>query len=789
MRGLFRGTVYHAFLIPVVVLVAGGLVALAMLPAVASAGRAVKAADKTLLGDTNPLIIPTFPLRSTIYAADGTILATLFQDENREYLTLDQVAPIARDAVISVEDHNFYKHGPVDFTSILRAALANLKAGRVVQGGSTITQQLVKNTEVGAADTFKRKFQEAQLAFRLERTYSKNQILELYLNEVYLGHQTYGIGAASEYYFGTTADKITLPQAALLAGMIQAPVSWDPILHPADAMFRRNTVLGDMLKYGYISQVQYDQAIGTPIRISKRGRTANAFGREPYWTAYVVNLFENNPAFGKTLADRKRLLFQGGLKIYTTLQPKLQNAARNIIKQHLPHAGPQPPSDPQAALATVVPQTGAIQVMVGGMDYTKSKFDLAWQGRRSTGSAFKAFTLVAAMEQGVPPGRVYDSRSPQTIDGCQAGGWTVNNAEPGGGGFLNLWSATSGSVNVVFAQLIRDVGPENVLNAAAVMGIPRSQMQPVCSLTLGTGVGTNPLEMASAYSTLANGGVHCQPFAIAKVVGANNKVLFRAKAKCKQVIPAPVSAQVTAMLQGVISHGTGTAANIGRPEAGKTGTGQNYQDAWFMGYVPQLTTGVWVGYPKAEIPMRNLAVLGGRNAFGGSIAAPIWHDFMLLAVANLPVKSFPQAPPQKGGTIPDVTGLQQKDAEDALTKANFVPIAKPVDSTDPKGTVVTQSPAGGSSAPLGSAVTINVSTGIAPTKAVPNVVGKTQAAASATLKGVGYAVKVVFQTVSDPSKDGIVLSQSPGAGTKLQVGKTVTIVVGQLSPSPSPSPT
>jgi membrane peptidoglycan carboxypeptidase len=351
---------------------------------------------------------------------------------------------------------------------------------------------------------------------------------------------------------------------------------------------------------------------------------------------------------------------------------------------------------------------------------------------------------------------------------------------------MNLWDATAHSVNVVFAQLIRDIGPDNVLDAAATMGIPRNHMVPVCSLTLGTGVGTNPLEMTSAYSTLANDGVHCTPYAISKVVDRAGHVIFKAKPSCHQVIPPEVAAQVTAMLQGVISHGTGTAAQIGRPEAGKTGTGEDYQDAWFMGYVPQLCTGVWVGYSKAEIPMRGLRVLGGANAFGGTIAAPIWHDFMLQAVANLPVENFPNPPPQKAGTVPDVVGLKQADAETALTKANFVPQVKQVDSTKPAGTVVSQNPAGGASAPLGTLVEIDVSTGKAPVSKVPNVVGETQAKAEADLQAAGFKVSVVYQQVFDPKENGIVLSQDPKGGTKRPQGSTVTIVVGTFGPPPTP---
>jgi membrane peptidoglycan carboxypeptidase len=301
--------------------------------------------------------------------------------------------------------------------------------------------------------------------------------------------------------------------------------------------------------------------------------------------------------------------------------------------------------------------------------------------------------------------------------------------------------------------------------------------------------------MTTAYSTLANRGRHCTQYSIQKVLSSDGKTIFNNKPRCKQVIPANVAAQVTAMLQGVISHGTGTAAQIGRPEAGKTGTGQSFQDAWFMGYIPQVCTGVWVGYSKGEIPMRSLRVLGGGEAFGGSIAAPIWHDYMAQAVAKLPVEQFPTPPPQKSGTVPNVVGLTQRDAEDTLTKASFVPIATTVDSPLPAGTVVSQSPSGGSSAALGSLVSIGVSNGKGPKPSpkpkavpVPDVVGETRSQASKDLKSQGFVVSITYQRVTDPKRDGIVLDQSPTGGTKAPPGSTVSIVVGRRGgPNPSPS--
>ena len=466
------------------------------------------------------------------------------------------------------------------------------------------------------------------------------------------------------------------------------------------------------------------------------------------------------------------------------------------MKSHLPRSGPEPPADPQAAIVSIQSRTGAIQTMVGGTDYSKQKIDLASQGARSTGSAFKAFTLVAAMEQGVPPGRVYSSKSPAVIPKCpnNGGPWTPFNAEGAGdSGFLNLWQATADSINVIFAQLIADIGPESVVEAAKAMGLT-GYIPDVCAITLGA-VAVSPLSMTTAYSTLANGGKHCTAYSVQKVVASDGKTIYTHKPHCKQVVPAAVATQVTAMLQGVIAHGTGTAAQIGRPEAGKTGTGESFQDAWFMGYVPQVCTGVWVGYSKGEISMRSLRVLGGGEAFGGTIAAPIWHDFMVQAVANLPVEQFPTPPQQKGGTVPNVVGMQQNDAEKTLTKANFVPIARTVDSPETAGTVVAQSPAGGSSAVLGSSVTISVSNGKGPKPSpkpkkvpVPDVVGETKQQASTDIQSQGFAVSVSYQTVTDPKKDGIVLSQSPAGGTKASPGSTVSIVVGKRGPGPSPTP-
>jgi membrane peptidoglycan carboxypeptidase len=322
------------------------------------------------------------------------------------------------------------------------------------------------------------------------------------------------------------------------------------------------------------------------------------------------------------------------------------------------------------------------------------------------------------------------------------------------------------------------------------MGVrgPNVYIPAVCAITLGS-VSVNPLAMTAGYATLANGGIRCEPFAIARVVDRDGKTIFRARPSCQRAVRAQIAAQVTAMLRRVVeTGGTGWRANIGRPQAGKTGTGQDYKDAWFMGYVPQMATGVWVGYANREYAMRGLRVLGGGNAFGGTIAAPIWHDYMVKAVRGMPVRDFPKPPPEKRGTVPNVVGLRQRQAVSVLTEADFTPIVRMVDSLEPRGVVVAQSPAGGTSAPLGIGVTIDVSTGVAPRTRVPRVVGLRLAEARDRLLRAGFAVEVVEVAVEDPGQDGIVLGQDPRGGSTRPQGTTVTVRVGRLEAEPSPSP-
>ncbi|HEX9123757.1 MAG TPA: transglycosylase domain-containing protein [Actinomycetota bacterium] len=631
------------------VAIVGGA-AFALLLAVVPVGLTVHAALDTARHDFLskvgvPLKLPPMAERSTILAADGSVLQRVDLDFDRRVVPLGVYPRLTVRAVLAIEDHAFFQHGPLDFRSIARAAIADLLAGHIVQGGSTIAQQLVKDTVTGDAQTLTRKLHEAVDAIRLEHTYTKRQVLGMYLNEVYLGSGVYGFAAAAQYYFDETPDRLTLPQSALLAGMIESPSYYDPIASPNKARWRRNEVLSRMAGLGWIPRATYQRVASTPIRLSTAGRNTVQSQPDSFWSQFVIDSFLSNPRFGPTVNDRMHALFQGGLKVYTTLDPSLERDAEQAIANRMTG-----PGLPQSALVSIVPQTGAVRALaVGNWPFGSNQYDLATDpgGGRTAGSSFKAFTLAAALEQGISPNAVYNGDSPKTIPNCGGGQtWTLHNAEPGSGNYP-LWLATADSVNVVFAQVIDQVGPDAVARVAHRMGIT-SPLTPVCPLTLGTSP-VSPLEMTSGYSTLANDGVHCQPYALARVVDSTGRTIYRAHPDCTRAIPASVAEEETAMLQNVIRFGTGTAADIGRPAAGKTGTGDNYQDAWFVGYVPQLATGVWVGDASAEVPMSS--VPGYGPGFGGTLAAPIWHDFMAAATAGSPVIDF-APPPIPFGAMP-----------------------------------------------------------------------------------------------------------------------------------------
>jgi len=573
--------------------------------------------------------IPVGPQTTFVFDRHGKPVTTLHAEVNRTIVPLGQISPNLQDAVVAVEDRDFYRHGALDAVAIFRAAYENALNGRILQGGSTITQQLAKNLFTSGARTLPRKVHEAVLAVKLEKRYTKRQILSMYLNTVYFGHGAYGAQAAAETYFGVPAGRLKPLPAATLAGIIAAPGQFDPATHPQDALARRNLVLKDLGQQGYITPTQASRLEGKRLKVPGLAHPQPTL--YPYFMDTVTQRLLNLTGYTKT--------FEGGLRVTTTLDQKDQQAAERAVSSELPS-----PSDPSAALVAIDPATGEIRALVGGRDFDKQKFNLATQAHRQTGSAAKTFTLTAAMEQGIslkstwsgPPHLIVDD--PRCMDPKTGKPWDVSNFADESAGTMSLLDATAHSVNTIFAQLVLDVGPDQVVKAAKALGV-RTRLQAVCSITLGSQAVT-PLDMATAYATLADRGVRHDTQVVSSIRDASGHVLWRDGSKGVRAVPENDADLVTYALQGVVTHGTGTAATLPRrPVAGKTGTGQSFRDAWFCGYTPQLAACVWVGYKKGEISMHN--VEGYADVFGGSIPARIWHDFMSTAMAGQRVLDFP----------------------------------------------------------------------------------------------------------------------------------------------------
>lgn len=618
--------------------VVAGLVALLLAPALLAVGvgahQAVEVYQHTAIPKT-----PSLPRTTFVYDRDGNLLTTLHGAVNRVPIPLKEIPKSMRRAVIAAEDENFYQEEGVSIPAIVRAAWVNIVNHQVLQGGSTITQQYVKDVYTGDERTLVRKVREAIIAQKLSRRYSKNAILAKYLNEVYFGHGAYGIQAAALAYFGKNASQLNVLQSATLAALIAAPALFDPIASPSRAMDRRNWVLDRMVTLKYLGPRKAANLKARPVHTSP---SVGAPVPGQYFLSYVTKTLEHRFGTAET--------FGGGLQVHTTLDVHLQRLARMAVDSHL-----STPGDPSAALVAMDPHTGEVLAMVGGRSHDKVKFNLATQARRQAGSSFKPYTLATAISQGIsllsrwngPPDLVIDDPRCQTTDPKTGvtGPWDVHNFADESAGTMTLLDATANSVNTIFSQVVLDVGPDNIVTTAHRTGI-RSPLQPVCSITLGTQAVT-PLEMTDGYATLASRGVRHWPEPIQEVQSASGKVLMQPNGAPKRVLPQKVADLVTYALEGVIQHGTGTAANIGRPAAGKTGTAENFQDAWFCGYTPQLTTCVWVGYPKGEIPLLN--VEGFPDVFGGSIPALIWHDFMQKALAGVTPQDFP---------TPDLSGYE-----------------------------------------------------------------------------------------------------------------------------------
>jgi penicillin-binding protein 1A len=581
---------------------------------------------------------------SLVYAADGSRLGTVPSWRRRQPVPLERMSPWLRRATVAIEDRRFWtRPSALDYEAILRAAIANLKAREVVQGGSTITQQLVRDrylTREGA--TLRRKLDEACLAVELERATPRRLILQAYLNRAFYGNHSYGVEAAARTYFGRSARRLSVAQAALLAGLPQAPSRYDPFERPRAARRRRDQVLAAMRSVGAISPVRYRAAARRPLRLAP-GRFYTAIRARTFFGYLQRELVHR---FGGPRARR------GGLRVVTTLDRRLQRLADDAIRGWLSRS-----TDPAAALVAIDPGSGAIRAMTAfAPSHRNIKFNLASQSRRQAGSAFKVFTLAAALETGISLGSAWRGPASLTIPARRcpttSGGWTVRNFGGSSRGTLSLLQATQFSVNTIYAQVAVRVGPAHVVDVAHRMGI-RSPLQPVCSITLGPEA-VSPLEMTAAFATLAARGVRPRPQALRRVTAPGGRVIARLSRRGRRVLARSVADRVAYALALVVEAGTGRAAYFGRPAAGKTGTAEDVKDAWFCGYVPQLAACVWVGYPQAEIPLRDVA--GFAEVVGGSVPARIWHDFMDPAMRDEPVRELAtpsaarlESPPRPSG--------------------------------------------------------------------------------------------------------------------------------------------
>ncbi len=645
--------------------------------------------------------------RSRVLYSDGSLLAILHGEEDRKPVRLERMPDHAWQAIVAAEDRKFFEHEGYDPAGIGRAMLANFQAGGVEQGGSTISQQVARMNfkEVGLEQSIERKLKEVAFAVALEERFTKQQILDRYVNQVYFGAGAYGLQAASEEFFDTNVEKITPDQAAILAGLISSPSRYNPRANPDEAKVQRDLVLNSMAEAGYLSRSEAAEYARLPLEIAPPSKGTN---KQPAILEEVMREFNANPLFGATVEERVDNLFNGGLRIKTTIRPRLQRLAQQTVENNFSGGGPT------AAIGVVDPRTGAIKAAASSKKYNRDNFNLAIRGRRQPGSAFKPFVMAEALRQGFSPSTTLSGKSPIVLSQRYGPSWSVSNYGGASYGQLDMATATKKSVNTYFAQLIRLVGVEKSVRLAEKLGISREGIGapgfygPAIVLG-GLNRGTTPIEMASAYGTFANNGVHIDPFLIAQVKRGKKELLKREPQKTQVLKPA-VNATALRILQGPPSSGgTAPIAQLpGWPVAGKTGTTQEATDAWFVGTTPVLSTAVWVGYPKSQVRM--------YGATGGGTAAPVWKQFMSAALSGREPRSFPSVNEAefvgKTVNVPNVVGLSAQDALAKLAKAKLIGQAQLQASAAAAGSVLWASPS--DKAQVGTTVYLGVSTGVPP---------------------------------------------------------------------------
>ncbi len=756
----------------VVAMVMGLLSAGLVLPFAGGLGLASKKVAKVMQELPTSLTAAALPQTTKVLARDGTVLA-LWYDQNRVDVTLDQVAPIMREALLSTEDYRFYQHGALDLKGTLRAFITNQISGGVVQGGSSITQQMVKMTlleqatteaerRAVTADTYERKLTELRYAMAFEQNYSKDWILQRYLNIAYFGDGAYGIQAAARHYFSKDASKLTIREAALLAGLVQNPTAYDPTTNPENATTRRNEVLGRMADLSVITPAQATKAEAAPLGLHVSNNPNGCVSSiAPFFCDYVRRYLLLDPALGDTVEARQNLLNSGGLTIKTTLDPRFQKASDKAVRRHV-----YPTDNAIGGLAMVVPGTGQVRALsqsrpMGAnvkkgqtyLNYTVPKTYGDANGFQA-GSTFKVFVLSSAINQGFPANAYISAPSRMSIpissysycDGPLQSTqfWNVANSTGFGIPAFNLYTGTRESVNTFFAQLEQRTGLCEPITLARQMGVTLTKNQIAPTFTLGT-PDTNPLTMAAAYATFPARGLYCKPMPVLKITDSQGTLVQRFRPDCNQVMPATTADEVNDILRGVQEpggFGYYAGLNLHQPSAGKTGTTDYNKAVWFIGYTPNLATasmlagankqGHWVSLNGQKIHGRYVS-----QAFGSTYAGPIWGDAMHAVEKYLKNLDFvsPTAKTLAGDPIavPDVTGMGQTAAKRAIKAAGLNPVlGKSVNSAVAAGLIASTSPGPGSEVAKGTTIIIHPSTGQVPPPPPPTTAPTTAPATPPT---------------------------------------------------------
>ena len=729
--------------------VMGVLVAGLAIPFAAVSGLSMRTVANGMAKLPTQLTAQPLAQRTRVLSQDGTVLATLY-DQNRVNVPLSAVAPVMRKAIVSIEDYRFYQHGALDLRGTARAFVTNQAGTSSTQGGSSITQQMVKMTLVNqaktkaqrlaaTADTYQRKLNELRYAIAFEQKYSKDWILQRYLNIAYFGDGAYGIEAASRHYFSKPASQLNLREAALLAGLVKNPTGYAPTHYGARAKDRRNTVLARMAQLNVISGSEARQAEGSPLGLRVTDvRNGCVSSAAPFFCDYAVQYLLADRDLGKTVEERRRLLYNGGLTIKTTVDLRFQRAADKSVRSHV-----FPTDQAIGGMAMVTPGTGAVRALSQsrpmGSDNKAGQTYLNYVAPKKygdsngfqAGSTFKVFVLASAISQGIPLSTKINSPQsvsipPSTLRTCHGhvlgnDVWSPQNST--GTGTFDLYTGTQLSVNTFYAQLEQRTGLCQPVRLARAMGVDVPPSDVVGPFTLGV-TDTNPLTMAGVYATFAARGKFCEPQPVTSITNSAGKVIADYPPRCKQLLRPDVADAINDILRGV-QEGNGFGASAGlalhQQSAGKTGTIDNNMAVWFDGYTPNLAASVMIAGANSlghHISL-NQQTVGGQyisGAHGSTTAGPVWGDAMKAIEQYLPDAKFTPPNPRtiqgQTVTIPSLYGQPADAAASQLRKAGFTPVVGPtVDSGNPAGTVAYLSPGSGTAAPTGSTVTIYVSDG------------------------------------------------------------------------------